>query len=269
MKKNLFYITLCCLSALLVSCDEVDEAHRYVSMPQVEVRRNVLLEDFTGQFCSNCPRAHETMHGLKEQYGDALIAVSIHATDVFGIREGQYPTIVGLMQPEGNVYAERWGASELPTGMVNRFGGLSKYDKWGSEVRSAMEQEPKVSISLSTDYIEDKDSISIRAELLPSSNIDAKLQLWITESNIVAMQQDGTNVDFNYVHNHVFRACVNGTWGEDVTLEPDIYRTFERGIKVKYNWKKEHLSVVAFVYNDAEGVLQARECALFAEDTNE
>ena len=103
MKKSILYTAFLGFAALFTACDEVSEGERYISLPQVETKRNVLLEDFTGQFCSNCPTAHATINSLKAQYGSSLIAVSVHATDVFGIMEGQYPTIVGLMQPEGNI----------------------------------------------------------------------------------------------------------------------------------------------------------------------
>ena len=51
--------------ATLAGCDEVDEQDRFISMGDVEVKRNVLLEDFTGQDCSNCPTAHEVVASLK------------------------------------------------------------------------------------------------------------------------------------------------------------------------------------------------------------
>ena len=36
--------------------------------------------------------------------------------------------------------------------------------------------------------------------------------------------------------------------------------SFDRQIAVKDNWNPENLSVVAFVYNDKDGVYQAAEC---------
>lgn len=86
------------------------------------------------------------------------------------------------------------------------------------------------------------------------------MNLGITESNITALQQNGNNIDLSYVHNHVYRASVNGTWGEDMILSDNVLQTVRRQIKIKDNWVKKNLSVVAFIYNDAEGVLQAAEC---------
>lgn len=41
----------------LSSCG-VDEKDRYVELPPVEVKRAVLVEDFTGQRCTNCPMSY-------------------------------------------------------------------------------------------------------------------------------------------------------------------------------------------------------------------
>ena len=55
------------LAPLAAGCDSVDENDRYIEMPPVESNRVVLLEDFTGQYCVNCPDAHEVMEQLAEQ----------------------------------------------------------------------------------------------------------------------------------------------------------------------------------------------------------
>ena len=75
---------------LFGSCDEVDEADRYIEVEQIVPKRTVLLEEFTGQWCMNCPSAHAIVNSLKEQYGESFISVSIHAGG-FGIAEGSLP----------------------------------------------------------------------------------------------------------------------------------------------------------------------------------
>ena len=86
-----------------------------------------------------------------------------------------------------------------------------------------------------------------------------KLQLWVVEDGIVASQIDHGSLKKNYVQNHVFRAAVNGTWGEDVTLMPQINQTTTASIAIKDNWNAANLHIVAFVYNDKDGVLQAQK----------
>ena len=90
-----------------------------------------------------------------------------------------------------------------------------------------------------------------------SKDVKGRLQLWLVEDNIVAPQMFPNNkVDKEYVHNHVFRAAINGEWGTELTLstknvhkEKTTY-TLPDGVVPKNAW------IVGFFYNDS-GVLQA------------
>ena len=101
--------------------------------------------------------------------------------------------------------------------------------------------------------------IEISAELKPYADMKGKLQLWVVEDGIVAAQNYHGSLKKDYVQNHVYRAAVNGTWGEDVTLMPQINQTKTASIAIKDNWNAANLHIVAFVYNDKDGVLQAQK----------
>ena len=95
---------------------------------------------------------------------------------------------------------------------------------------------------------------------------NGKLQVWILEDSIVAMQTrhdpiDDDNVtinDKNYIHNHVLRDAVNGHWGQELSLDADKPKTqtYTYAIPSDGKWNPAHLSIVAFVYSD-NGVEQA------------
>lgn len=266
--KKIFYTLLCGMAGLFAACDEIDEADRYIEMPVVESRRAVLLEEFTGQMCTNCPEAQRRISSMKEQYGDQLVVVGIHAGN-FGLAESDYGSL-GLMQPEGDEYAGHWNVEAYPAGVINRTSGALTAPEWATYVRSEVAKEAKLGISLSASVTETEagDSVvSIVAMLEPSATVNGKLQLWITESHIVGFQIDGGNTLTDYEHNHVYRASVNGTWGEDISLQANIFQTVERSIPVRENWNTANLSVVGFVYNDADGVLQVAECEVEKQET--
>ena len=73
-------ILLLGLSALsFTACDEHAEGERWDDPITTVAKKNVLLEDFTGQDCSNCPRAAETAHQLQETFGaDRVVVVALH-----------------------------------------------------------------------------------------------------------------------------------------------------------------------------------------------
>ena len=257
MKKKIFPLILS-LPLLFGCSDMIPSDERYEELPQVEAKRRVLIEDFTGQFCSNCPEAHKVINNLQQQYGEGVIAVAIHAGH-FGLAEGSNEKTIGLMQPEGDTYATHWGVSSYPAGLINRVSGLLKHTEWAAYAREALEQEAVMDIVLNCKVSEDSTSLMIDTEINSNVDVEAKLQLWVTESGITALQQNGGSLDANYIHNHVYRASVNGLWGEEVNLNGYIPYNSAHQISVRENWDVENLSVVAFVYNDADGVLQAAE----------
>ncbi len=64
---------------LLSGCDSVAPDNRLIEIPAATVRRNVLVEEFTGQKCINCPTAATAIEQLEHTYtADHLIAVGIH-----------------------------------------------------------------------------------------------------------------------------------------------------------------------------------------------
>ena len=105
------------------------------------------------------------------------------------------------------------------------------------------------------------DQLTIWAEVKGiEGSTTGKLQLWLTEDNVTAFQlmPDGSR-NMEYVHQHVFRAAVNGSWGEPVTVkEGETFTTQHYSLTAQKGWNVENLSVVAFVYND-QGVLQAKK----------
>ena len=248
-------LPLCALTA----CNDVDEQARYAGPITVEAKKNVLLEDFTGQMCTNCPKAHSLITSLREQYGEKVIAVAIHAGN-FGIAENSMPGVIGLMLPEGDDYAKKAGIEAYPSGVINRHTNVLRYTEWASYVRDELERESFLNIELKANIEDGK--IFITTELKPIKDINGKLQLWITENNIVTLQVDEGKYLMDYVHNHVYRGSVNGIWGEDVNLKANVFSNTKHQLEVKDGWNADNLSVVAFVYNDNDGVYQVTECSV-------
>lgn len=255
MKKTLYLLIL----PLLMACgDYIAEDDRYIELPNMVMNRSVLIEDFTGQSCTNCPDAHQVIHDLQAQYGTQVIAVAIHAGH-FGIAEGSNPKVVGLMQEDGNEYANHWNVVTYPAGVINRTSSIIKHTDWAAYTRTALIGEPTIQIALSSNLSTDGTTLSIETEITSQTDFEGKLQLWITESNITAPQlQAGTLVP-NYIHNHVYRASVNGLWGEGIALTADTPYQTTHPITLRDNWDISNLSIVAFVYKESDGVLQVTE----------
>ena len=260
--KNI--VALAALAFSFAACDDIKESNRFIPVtPEAMTAKNVLIEDFTGMNCVNCPNAAEEIQKIQTVYGaEKIIAVAVH---------GEMPGLSGpLANALGTEYYNHWGVETLPIGMVDRQ-GLQNYTSWMAMADARLKaQVTPLSLSLeNTVYDEDTRSITVQVEALASADLTAKLQLWVTESNIKSFQKmpDGST-NLNYIHNHVLRDAVNGAWGEPITLDAGVNQqvTYTYAIPEDKNWNAENLSIVAFVYNEG-GVVQVVEKA-FAEHEN-
>lgn len=263
MKQAILPGVLIAIAAqLLSSCDDVtiDTSDRYIYVKPADVSRAVLIEDFTGQQCSNCPTATEMIAALQEQYGaDTVIAVAIHSGPLGFKGNSKY---VGLATDLGDTYYSYYGASYQPVGMVNR-DGLSDYYDWATLVYNALQKKASLDLDISAAYDAESATAAITVEALGTDGTtDGHLQLWAVEDSITAMQMqpDGT-IDYSYVHNHVLRAAVNGTWGESFTVDEGETSTTEYTLAIESDWVASHMSIVAFVYNDG-GVQQVAKAEI-------
>lgn len=266
--KILFAGASLIMASAFVACDDIAEQDRFIKVESTVPERVVLIEDFTGQSCSNCPDAHLIVESLEKQYSDAVVAVSIHGGKLAISKDYTvFGTLVGLANPEGEYYNNKFQIPSWPKGMINRNGQLYEFSDWASIVRSELSRPTDLGIELTANLVNKtktgsqlSESINIDVDLLPQADIDGALQVWVLESNIVARQTTLTGRDNNYVHNNVLRAAVNGNDGEPVALKKGVHHSVSYSIDVRYDdkerWNTDHLSVVAFVYG-ADGVHQA------------
>lgn len=248
IKTYILYI----IGLILTACSHIEEGERLIYVKPATVARTVLLEDFTGQRCVNCPKGTEIIEQLQEEYGDAIIAVGIHGGPLGFMGSN---TLVGLATEVGNEYYDHWQLEYQPVGLVNRHGAVN-YTDWATTVRALLAITAPLSMEAQASIQDGKIEISTTITGT-DGNTTGKLQLWVLEDGITAMQlmPDGS-ANREYVHNHVLRIPVNGTWGEDFTIQEGETKTTRHTQTLDPSWNSQQLSIVAFVYND-QGVQQA------------
>lgn len=257
---------------LLMSCDYIEEADRLIAVDDTHTDtpidtlktaiKNVLLEDFTGQRCSNCPTGTEVIEQLQEIYGERLIAVGIHGGPL-GFKGTA--TVLGLATDVGDEYYSHWQLEYQPVGLVDRHGAVN-YTEWAKAVRDEMALTSDVKMEVQAIFDGSKIDITVMEEAY--NDYTGMLQVWLLEDGITAIQTmpDGTN-NRNYVHNHVLRTPVNGDWGKAITIgkgEQDL-QNYQQAVDEA--WNAANLSVVAFVYND-RGVMQVTKGKVIMNNDN-
>ena len=252
--KKLYYIFLMWAAlGLMVACDEVSVNDRLIYVEPPQVSRAVLIEDYTGQYCVNCPRATEEIERLIEQYGDSIvIAVAIHSGP-FGKSKGEPSP---LYTEVGDMYFNTWGMSAQPIGLIDRLFGSTpfSYTDWAGGVNYEVAIEPPVGFLTDIDYdAETRDAaIEVQTIGLDSALVSGKLQVWLVEDSIDSFQlmPDGSREE-HYNHMHVFRASVNDPWGDALSVSHGQVAVKNYELKLDSAWVPEHCSVVTFLYDDS------------------
>lgn len=253
--KNLFLgVATAAMAMAAASCSNIDEGDRLIYVKPAEVGRAILIEDFTGQKCINCPTGTEIINGIVDTYGeDNVIAVGIHSGPL-GFA-GNSKT-VGLMTDTGNEYYTRWDKENKmgqPWVIFNRKTSPdSHYNNWAAMVGTIISEKANLSVKIANAYDAATRTLTttVGADGV-NGTVNGKLQVWIVEDGVPALQMmpDGKS-NKEYIHNHVFRAAVNGTWGEDVTVKEGETTTKQYQYKLPETWNADNIAVVAFVYND-------------------
>ena len=249
-------LPLIALLLTLAACDHIDEADRLIYVKPAAVARTVLIEDFTGQRCVNCPKAAEVIHQLEEQYPDGVIAVGIHSGPFARSMNG---TRYALGTDEGDEYYSHWRLDHQPVGMVNRL-RVSDYTEWTATVHEQVQLTAPLSIDVSAEIDNATHRLTAQVTMRGTDGqVRGNLQLWLVEDGVQAFQYMPDNtVNRDYIHNHVLRCAINGTWGETLALSEGEQKTVTHQLALDEAWNAGRLRVVAFVYNDS-GVLQAAQ----------
>ena len=236
----------------MTSCDEMDPQDRLIYVEPPQVSRAVLIEDFTGQYCVNCPRATEEIERLVEEYGDTtVIAVAIHSGPFSKNQGGNTP----LYTAQGDEYFSHWGLSAQPVGLVDRmFSSMPlDYTDWAGAVNYELEKKAPVSIMVEAEREAEGNLCHANVEVigLDSALVKGKLQVWLVEDNIDSFQlmPNGSREE-HYNHMHVFRATLNGAWGDDISVDHGQVVQKSYTMPMDAAWKPEHCSIVAFVYDE-------------------
>lgn len=254
--KNIFLgVATATMAMAAASCSNIDEGDRLIYVKPAEVGRAVLIEDLTGQRCINCPTGTDIINGIIETYGeDNVIAVGIHCGPLGFAGNSKR---VGLKTDTGDEYYTHWANGTnlgQPSAIFNRKKGKGPIDNlnnWAAEVGLIISEKANLSVNIANAYDAKTRKLTTKVGAFGvNGTVSGKLQVWIVEDGIKAMQlmPDGS-ANQEYIHNHVFRAAVNGTWGEDITVKEGETTSNDYSYVLPETWNADNISVVAFVYN--------------------
>jgi Outer membrane protein Omp28 len=266
MKKTNFIYFIIIAFIGFSGCDKLDGPTYFEENTIIvgDTVNKILIEEFTGHKCGNCPRAHEKIEQLKSLYGDAIIPVAFHV-GFFALPStsgdeftADFRTVPGDVLDS---YFNMSNGAGLPSGLVNRIpleNNVPLYhEDWASVIEQRTSAPVQALMTLDCEYSSETDSLHIQTSVkfLEDISNDIKIVLYIIEDNIVDWQKDYDHdpVDIeNYTHRHVFRDAINSAWGENlVTTEVSEGELFNKTHKYVLNdtWIPENCEVIAYIYN--------------------
>ncbi len=218
--------------------------------------QNVLIEEFTGVQCVNCPAGSEAIEQLLELHGDRLVAVTIHA----GFWSRKLSSSKQDLKNDASVALLNLLGEPLgyPAAAINRKAfdvgeGLHlNKDDWAGIINSEKELNPAIALELESQFDPNTRKLKVTVGMYQKELLEGEVRLsvMLTESDIIDAQKTPTGTVDDYVHNHVIREMFTNYTGDDVSdllvMDELVRREYE--LTLDDAWVYENMELVALVH---------------------
>ncbi len=241
-------------------------------LPEAQCKM-VLIEEFSGVRCVNCPAGHETTAQILESRPDEIAAVTIHAgflSEPYAENKEDYVIEVGT-----SLY-DLFQTIAVPAAAVDRvkyegedFVSLINRNVWSGKANERLQLTPPVNVYTNFEYNPSTRELQVfvRAHYLKAFDASEGhlMSVSLSESHIVDHQLipvagGSSTVQADYVHNHVLRAMLTPASGISLDVDRVAGTVIDRvfSITLPDHWKVEEMEIIAFVHDATSNhVLQA------------
>lgn len=216
--------------------------------------RIVLVEEYTGHTCQNCPDGAREIEQLIENYPGRLMAISIHAgffAEPLSNSDSSYST--DFRTSVGNTYYDFFGPLPNPVAFISRiqYNGNIQVNLagWEPAFNSISNDPPIAQLDLTNLYSDSLNAIRTTIDVKWNQSVseDMKLQVFLVEDHVIDWQKDGPDDIPDYDHKHVLRTSLNGIWGEPITTALDA--SYEYTLSLDSAWDPDNCEVIAYIYD--------------------
>ena len=265
--KSIFYLLV--FSLFVISCDE-----EMVPMKDRTVlagNKSVLVEDFTGIQCINCPTGARLIESTRttDELKNRIIPLAIHTLgfdNLFPNSKYQFRTDKGQEMQDyiGNLQGK-------PTATINRTpsntpSGLFYCvpNIWPNVIVEELSRPTEINMTMDVQFDAVSRVLNIEVTYIPVNEISAQLNMTavIAESDLIDPQLDNDGVVEDFVHNHVLRDVISAVTGDGLGTNFDkggIYsKTYSYTIPPEDGWwVAENCEIIVFISDsDSKRVLQ-------------
>lgn len=214
----------------------------FASLPNDNPNRNVLMEDYTGHNCSNCPAVADQIHNLHNSNPSRIKIVSIHSSpqgaSSFQAVTSTYP--VDFTNVNGLFFGNLFGTTIANTGFygnpgvsINRSGNpmFPTSGNFQTYIDNVLNSTLKVKIKADVNYFSETEGFYLHTEIEKIdnslSNDNLATIVYIIEDSLIAPQNVSSSTVSDYVHRDIYRGNLSGAqWGIDITQGEEIEGKF-------------------------------------------
>ena len=255
MKKIFSILALVVLFVAAESCDKIDNPHKPYT--PTGGNKTVLIKDFTGARCVNCPDAAETVHELQHRLGeDRIFILSVHA-GFLAQPQGQFPN---FLTDEGTEWYNNNNSNPLFTvdHVALSEGHALNVDQVDAPLSEALTEPQLFDIEITNTYDEASRRLSVENRF--SSKGDGEGDYYATvclvEDSIVGWQVTMSGLNKEYVFRNVFRGTLNGVDGKLVSSGPvyveDAFTT-NCSMELDSTYNADQCYVLTYIYDHQDG----------------
>lgn len=263
---------------MTAAADKTDTTYVISTLPLAQPH-NILVENFTGTTCSNCPSAHDILHTLETSNPGRLNIMSLYiknfaqteppkmpgspvdakydfrsdiATDIL---KSVYTSIAAMPTA---------GMDRLPIGSAATYGSeyLIGRDSWASVVATQTNVKDSINVDVVSTYTSSDSMAHITVTLTYMYNMNTmqSLSIAVVEDGFIDIQENAeapTGWDTAYHFDNILRGMVTAGSLGDAVLPAMASKEKGRVYKATYNykvnaaWKPENCRVIAFVHRSA------------------
>nr|NQU92432.1 Omp28-related outer membrane protein [Bacteroidota bacterium] len=303
MKKNISHIILLFVIAGFgwVACDKIDEPIELVGTQDIPeniddtiffidsvliTSKHVLLEDFTGHKCVNCPEAAQWAHEKAEAENHKLIIYSVHAGH-FAKPDPSGPFATDLRSVPGEELYTNFEAYSNPCALIDR----EEYNSnrvvifstgWETPINEELAKPNVADLKIRNTYYPKRASVMIDIEATILAQLEGKYKLcvYIVEDSIVSPQLNndeniGPDTLWNWTHRNVLRDAINTTYGELISETGEVVQgiTYQKQYfyEIPEAWVTRRCNIIAYLGKSDEtlnlvDVIQVAELGIKTED---
>jgi hypothetical protein len=228
---HLFFVVACVMTLCFSGCEKIENPY-YTIDPEpndtlsAEFFKKVLLEDYTGIRCNNCPAAARLAEEIAAGSRTRVIVMAVHAGH---LAQPAPPFTLDLRCPEGLAYFKDFDLTATPMGLINRSqknAGIFQYSssEWADVVENELIKSPTFNLKVEGSLTDDGTVINAKITYTATAEATAEYNLlvFLVEDGVVGTQQDGSKVDREYVFHNVLRETLHGDAYYGIPIEKPV-----------------------------------------------